>query len=91
MRFTSPSAAILFFHLLQVSFYQSFQEFSTGEYGIFMCGRFYGFKNECSYIIKIKWNMAEGVGFEPTVAFTTPVFKTGGLNRFPTPPCDGSF
>ncbi len=37
--------------------------------------------------------LAEGVGFEPTVAFTTPVFKTGGLNRFPTPPkidCDGN-
>ncbi len=23
--------------------------------------------------------VAEGVGFEPTVAFTTPVFKTGPL------------
>ena len=34
----------------------------------------------------VVWLVAEGVGFEPTVACTTPVFKTGGLNRFPTPP-----
>ena len=26
----------------------------------------------------VDW-LAEGVGFEPTVAFTTPVFKTGPL------------
>ena len=30
--------------------------------------------------------MAEGVGFEPTVGLTTPVFKTGTLNRSDTPP-----
>jgi hypothetical protein len=30
--------------------------------------------------------MAEGVGFEPTVPCGTPVFKTGGFNRSPTPP-----
>ncbi len=33
----------------------------------------------------VDW-LAEGVGFEPTVACTTPVFKTGPLNRFGTPP-----
>ena len=27
------------------------------------------------------WNVAERVGFEPTDAFTSPVFKTGSLNR----------
>ncbi len=30
--------------------------------------------------------MAEGVGFEPTVAFTTPVFKTGLFDHSSTPP-----
>ena len=30
--------------------------------------------------------MAEGVGFEPTVAFTTPVFKTGLFVHSSTPP-----
>ena len=30
--------------------------------------------------------LAEGVGFEPTVPCGTPVFKTGGFNRSPTPP-----
>ena len=30
--------------------------------------------------------MAEGVGFEPTVPFDTPVFKTGALNHYATPP-----
>lgn len=30
--------------------------------------------------------MAEGVGFEPTVRFRTPVFKTGALNRSATLP-----
>ena len=28
----------------------------------------------------------EGVGFEPTRAFTLPVFKTGAFNRSATPP-----
>ena len=31
-------------------------------------------------------SMAEGTGFEPAVAFTTPVFKTGAFNRSATPP-----
>ena len=30
--------------------------------------------------------LAEGVGFEPTVAFTTPVFKTGLFDHSSTPP-----
>ena len=30
--------------------------------------------------------MAEGVGFEPTVPFDTAVFKTAGVNHFPTLP-----
>ena len=30
--------------------------------------------------------VAEGVGFEPTVAFTTPVFKTGLFDHSSTPP-----
>ena len=30
--------------------------------------------------------MAEGVGFEPTVPCDTPVFKTGALNHYATPP-----
>jgi hypothetical protein len=30
--------------------------------------------------------MAEGVGFEPTRAFTLPVFKTGAINHSTTPP-----
>lgn len=28
----------------------------------------------------------EGVGFEPTVPFGTPVFKTGAINHSTTPP-----
>jgi hypothetical protein len=30
--------------------------------------------------------MAERVGFEPTRAFTLPVFKTGAVNRLATSP-----
>ena len=30
--------------------------------------------------------MAEGVGFEPTKAFASPVFKTGAINRSTTLP-----
>ncbi len=30
--------------------------------------------------------MAEGVGFEPTRPYGLPVFKTGALNRYATPP-----
>jgi hypothetical protein len=30
--------------------------------------------------------MAEGVGFEPTDAFASAVFKTAALNRSATPP-----
>ena len=30
--------------------------------------------------------VAEGVGFEPTVACTTPVFKTGLFDHSSTPP-----
>jgi hypothetical protein len=29
---------------------------------------------------------AEGVGFEPTNAFTSPVFKTGSIGRSDSPP-----
>ncbi len=32
------------------------------------------------------WEQAEGEGFEPTMAFTIPVFKTGALNRSAIPP-----
>jgi hypothetical protein len=31
-------------------------------------------------------DMADGVGFEPTVGFPTPVFKTGSINRSDTHP-----
>ena len=31
--------------------------------------------------------VAEEVGFEPTVSFPTPVFKTGSFGRSDTPPC----
>ncbi len=31
--------------------------------------------------------MAEVVRFELTVPFDTPVFKTGALNHYATPPC----
>ena len=30
--------------------------------------------------------LAEGVGFEPTIGFPMPVFKTGAFNRSATPP-----
>ena len=30
--------------------------------------------------------LAEGVGFEPTVPFGTPVFKTGAFDHSATPP-----
>ena len=30
--------------------------------------------------------LAEGTGFEPAVAFTTPVFKTGAFSLSATPP-----
>ena len=30
--------------------------------------------------------MAEGVGFEPTEACASPVFKTGAIDRSATPP-----
>ena len=33
---------------------------------------------------------AEGVGFEPTVGFPTPVFKTGAIDHSATPPLIGS-
>lgn len=32
------------------------------------------------------WALAEGVGFEPTVPFGTPVFKTGAFDHSATPP-----
>lgn len=35
-------------------------------------------------------HMAEGVGFEPTEAFTSPVFKTGAINRSTIPPFERS-
>ena len=31
-------------------------------------------------------NLAEGVGFEPTDTFVSPVFKTGAFGRSATPP-----
>ena len=34
--------------------------------------------------------MADGVGFEPTDACTSPVFKTGALNRSATHPSAGA-
>ena len=34
----------------------------------------------------VVWLVAEGVGFEPTVACTTPVFKTGLFDHSSTPP-----
>jgi hypothetical protein len=34
---------------------------------------------------------AEGVGFEPTVAFATTVFKTVAFNRSAIPPSAGDF
>jgi hypothetical protein len=34
--------------------------------------------------------MAERVGFEPTRAFTLPVFKTGAVNRLATSPRENS-
>ena len=33
-----------------------------------------------------KNNVAESGGFEPTEAFTSPVFKTGAINHSTTPP-----
>ena len=30
--------------------------------------------------------MAEGVGFEPTEPFSSPVFKTGAIDHSTTPP-----
>ena len=37
-------------------------------------------------IIVLQKDLAEGEGFEPTLAFTKPVFKTGALNRSATLP-----
>jgi hypothetical protein len=34
----------------------------------------------------LKIKLAEGVGFEPTDPFGSPVFKTGALNRSAIPP-----
>ena len=34
----------------------------------------------------VGWALAEGVGFEPTVTFATPVFKTGAFDHSATPP-----
>ena len=33
-----------------------------------------------------KFLLAEEEGFEPSNPFGLPVFKTGGINRYPTPP-----
>jgi hypothetical protein len=33
------------------------------------------------------WLETEGVGFEPTDPFGSPVFKTGAINHSTTPPC----
>jgi hypothetical protein len=35
---------------------------------------------------KLANSLAEGVGFEPTDPFGSPVFKTGALNRSAIPP-----
>ncbi len=37
-------------------------------------------------VIALMNRMAERVGFEPTRAFTLPVFKTGAVNRLATSP-----
>ena len=34
----------------------------------------------------VRWRKTEEVGFEPTVPFGTPVFKTGAINHSTTPP-----
>ncbi len=35
----------------------------------------------CTVLYLKEFELAGRVGFEPTVAFTTPVFKTGAFNR----------
>ena len=37
-------------------------------------------------IYRKKRALAEGVGFEPTVGYPTPVFKTGAFDHSATPP-----
>ena len=39
-----------------------------------------------SHSYKLWEQLAEGVGFEPTVSFPTPVFKTGAIVRSAIPP-----
>ena len=43
-------------------------------------------RSNCTYLLRSK-KMAERVGFEPTDAFTSPVFKTGAFNRSAISPC----
>ena len=38
------------------------------------------------YRSPLKTRLVEGVGFEPTIPFGMPVFKTGAFNRSATPP-----
>ena len=38
------------------------------------------------WVYPLPVSVAERVGFEPTVAITTPVFKTGAFNRSATSP-----
>ena len=40
----------------------------------------------CAMNYFLECRLAEGAGFEPAVHEWTPVFKTGGFNRSPTPP-----
>ena len=39
-----------------------------------------------SKIALCRFDLAEGVGFEPTDTFVSPVFKTGAFGRSATPP-----
>ncbi len=41
---------------------------------------------DTSVLLDYSREMAEGVGFEPTVPCGTPVFKTGAFDRSATPP-----
>ena len=44
-----------------------------------------------SIVLGIKKEVAEEEGFEPPVALTTPVFKTGAFNRSAIPPLPVGF
>ena len=48
--------------------------------------RHYGASGGSGCLRLSRLEKAEGVGFEPTEAFTSPVFKTGAINHSTTPP-----